>query len=140
MDSLGLQQQINDLREAFRRHTHDNGETFPIASMQVAYFSKEFNNGNVTSTATIDWSKSNVQYVTLTGNTTFTFIGAQPGYRHILHVAGAFTPTWPSNVKWSAATVPTATASAGFKDIYSFVYSGIENLYDCIQSANFSTS
>lgn len=101
------------------------------------YSSPEYDNGNVTTTATIDWLKGNVQYVTMTGNTTFTFINPQSGMRCILHVAGAFTPTWPSTTRWPSNTTPTPTASAGNKDIYSFVYSGKESLYDGVQSANF---
>ena len=140
MSDQNLQSQITILQQQMRRHTHDGGETQGMNAAQGAYFSKEINVGSVATTATIDWSKGNVQYVTLTANTTFTFIGAQAGYRHILHVAGAYTPTFPSSVRWSAGTTPTATASAGHKDIYSFVYSGVEGLYDGVQSANFATT
>ena len=100
----------------------------------------EFNNGNVSGTATIDWSQGKVQYMTMTGNTTLTFINEDPGGRYLLHVAGAFTPSFPSNVRFPASFTPPATATAGKKDIYAFVYSAVEGLYDCVQSANFATS
>lgn len=104
------------------------------------YNAAEYDNGSVTGTATIDWSISNVQYITMTGNTTFTFTSPFSGMRCILQVAGAFTPTWPSTVRWPGGTTPTATATSGKKDIYSFVYSGKESLYDGVQSANFATT
>jgi hypothetical protein len=109
-------------------------------SLPGQYSSLEYDNGKATTTATINWSQGNVQYVTLTGNTTFTFRNAQPGMRAILQVAGGYTPTFPANVRWSGGTTPTATATAGHKDIYSFVYSGKESLYDGIQSSNFATT
>jgi len=126
-------------------HTH-NGidaprlDRYSFGNIPYQYNALEFDNSSVASTATIDWSKSNVQYVTLSADTTFTFVAPQPGMRCILHVAGAFTPTWPSTVRWSGSTTPTATATSGHKDIYSFVYSGKEGLYDGIQSANFATT
>ena len=109
-------------------------------NLKGQYSSREYDNGKVATTATINWANGNVQYVTITANTTFTFTNPQPGMRAILQVAGAYTPTFPASVRWSGGTTPTATASAGYKDIYSFVYSGKESLYDGIQSANFATT
>jgi hypothetical protein len=111
-----------------------------FTNIAFQYNAKEFDNGSVTGTAVIDWGKSNVQYVTLTGNTTLTFSNPRPGMRCILQVAGAFTPTFPGTVRWSGGTTPTATATSGKKDVYSFVYSGKESLYDGIQSNNFATT
>jgi hypothetical protein len=102
------------------------------------YASEEYDNGNKTGTATIDWNNGNVQYVTLTGNTTLTFSNPLSGGRYLLHVAGAFSPTFPASVRWPSGVTPTPTASAGNKDIYSFVYSAKESLYDGLQSTNFS--
>lgn len=136
----------NYLKErSYDKQVH-NGTDFPLidkanfTDIRFQYNAKEFDNGSVTGTATIDWSKSNVQYVTMTGNTTFTFTNPRAGMRCILQVAGAYTPTWPSTVRWSAGTTPTATATSGKKDIYSFIYSGKESLYDGVQSANFATT
>lgn len=128
--------------EAAAYHNHNGRNSPKIAkesfqALPFSYYSNEFDNGTVTTAATIDWTKGNVQYVTLSGNTTFTFKGNFPGARCILHVAGAFTPTFPASVRWPANTTPSATASAGHKDIYSFVYSGKEKLWDGVQSANF---
>ncbi len=136
---------IPDPNSQFGAHDHDKINSHQISkvnfqNIEFQYNAKEYDNGSVTGTATIDWSKSNVQYITLTGNTTFTFINPFPGMRCILQVAGAFTPTFPVIVRWSGGTTPTATASAGHKDIYSFIYSGKESLYDGIQSTNFATT
>lgn len=100
----------------------------------------EYDNGGTTGSYTIDWSNGKVQYVTLTGNTTFSFTNPAAGGRYMLHVAGAFTPTFPADVRFPGSTTPPATATAGYKDIYAFVYSQIDALYDCVQTANFSTT
>lgn len=98
----------------------------------------EFDNGSVSGTKTIDWSNGIHQYVTLTGNTTFTFTNPKSGMHSFLHVAGAFTPTFPGTVRWTAGTTPTATATSGHKDIYTFIYSPKESLYDGLQSPNYA--
>jgi hypothetical protein len=144
-----IQQVITTLQSSPKNHyVVHNGIDSPqvpfnnisSGSLPGQYSSLEYDNGKVTTTATINWANGNVQYITLTGNTTFTFANAQSGMRAILQVAGAYTPTFPANVRWGGGTTPTATASAGHKDIYSFVYSGKESLYDGIQSANFATT
>jgi hypothetical protein len=126
-------------------HTHNGTDATKVGfsdlnsgALKGNYTSQEYDNGNATGTATINWINGNVQYITLTGNTTLTFTNPFPGMRCILHVAGAFTPTFPSTVRWSAGSTPTATATSGHKDLYSFVYSGKEGLYDGIQSNNFA--
>lgn len=103
--------------------------------------STEYDNGSVTGTATIDLSKGNTQYITMTGNTTFTFTNPKSGGHYILHMAGAFTPTFPTTVRWNGAgSAPTPTATSGRKDIYGFIYSGKESLYDGQMVANYLTT
>ena len=104
------------------------------------YYSSEHDNGNVTTTATINWNNGNVQYVTMTGATTFTFSNPKAGGRYVLFVAGAFTPTFPGTVRWASSSTPTPTATSGKKDIYTFIYSGKESLYDGAINANFATT
>lgn len=98
----------------------------------------EYDNGNITGTATINWANGNVQYATMTGNVTLTFTNPVAGRRYILHLAGAFTPTFPSTVRWTGGTTPGVTATAGKKDIYTLVYSGKESLYNILQSLNYA--
>lgn len=145
MSEQSLQSQITQLFQILRRHQHDNGETQRLTTVVLLklasiglYASQEYDNGSVSSSATIDWSKGNVQYVTLTGNTTFTFTNPLSGMRCILHVAGAYTPTFPGTVRYSGGTTPTATATSGHKDIYTFIYSAKEALYDTLQSPNYA--
>ncbi len=76
--------------------------------------------------------------MTLTGNTTLTFINPKLGLHSFLHIAGAFTPTFPASVRFTGGTTPTATATAGHKDIYTFIYSNKESLYDGLQSPNYA--
>ncbi len=134
-----LEQRVKTLEEQMRRHKHNGAESSNFSQFRGYYYSMEVDLGSVATTATIDWTKGNVQYVTLTADTTFTFIGGSGGLRHMLHVAGAFTPTF-SSVRWPGGITPVATASAGHKDIYTFVYSAKESLYDGTQVANFATS
>ena len=60
--------------------------------------------------------------LTMTGNTTFTFSGADSGYSSgfILQVTGnGSTLTWPSSVDWAGGTAPDAPAS-GESNLYVF--------------------
>jgi hypothetical protein len=118
------------------------GDITPTSVTTTGQFiSTEYDNGNVTGTATINWNNGGNQYVTMTGATTFTFSNQKSGGRYILHVAGAYTPTWPTTVRWNGAgSAPTPTALAGHKDIYGFLYSGKESLYDGQQVANYLTT
>lgn len=102
----------------------------------------EYSVGNASTTKTIDWRNGNYQYVTLTGNCTFTFINPVAGVRYRLDVAysGAYAPTWPSSVRFAGSTTPTPISLAGRKDKYFFDYCGTESLYNGAQSPNFLTT
>ncbi len=114
------------------------GDIVPTSVVSPQIVSTEYDNGNATGTKTIDWSQGNTQYVTLTGNTTFTFTNPKSGGHYVLHVAGAFTPTFPGTTRWNGGGgAPAATAAAGHKDIYGFIYSGKESLYVGQQVANY---
>ena len=102
------------------------------------YNSVEYDNGNIAGTATINWNLGNVQYATMTGDTTLTLSNPQAGGRYILHLAGAFTPTFPATVRWTGGVTPAVTKTAGHKDIYTLIYSGKEGLYDVLQSPNYA--
>jgi len=98
----------------------------------------EYDNGNITGTATINWNNGANQYATMTGNVTLTFTNPIAGGHYFLHLAGAFTPTFPASVRWTGGTTPAATATAGHKDIYTILYSSKESLYDILQSPNYA--
>ncbi len=91
------------------------------------YFT-ETDNGNSSTADTIDWTKSNHQKSTLTGNCTYTFT-APNGPSHLtLKViqdgTGSRTVTWPSAVHWSGGTAPTLTTTASKVDVITFYYDG----------------
>lgn len=93
----------------------------------TAYFT-ETDNGNSSTADTIDWTLSNKQKSTLTGNCTFTFT-APPGpcnlvLKLVQDATGSRTVTWPAAVHWPSATAPTLTTTASQVDIISFYYDG----------------
>ena len=83
-----------------------------------------------TSTAyTIDLANGSVQYLTLTGNCTYTFPTPAAGKSFTLvqkqDGTGSRTVTWPASVKWPAGTAPTITATASKAD--KFVFTAIDS-------------
>lgn len=93
----------------------------------TAYFA-ETDNGNSSTADTIDWTLSNKQKSTLTGNCTFTFTA--PGgpcslvLKLVQDATGSRTVTWPAAVHWSGGTAPTLTTTANKVDIITFYYDG----------------
>lgn len=93
----------------------------------TAYFT-ETDNGNSSTADTIDWTLSNKQKSTLTGNCTFTFT-APPGpcsliLKLVQDGTGSRTVTWPAAVHWSGGSAPTLTTTASKVDIITFYYDG----------------
>lgn len=93
----------------------------------TAYFT-ETDNGNSGTSDTIDWSTSNKQKSTLTGNCTFTF-SAPPGPCSLLlklvqDGTGSRTVTWPAAVHWSGGSAPTLTTTLNKVDVITFYYDG----------------
>jgi hypothetical protein len=93
-------------------------------------------------TIAVDWTNSNIQYVTLGGNRTFTFANPLDGARYILVIkqdaTGSRTITWPATVRWGGGTAPTLTTTASKTDYIGFIYNGVDSKYDGIAlSQNF---
>lgn len=83
-----------------------------------------------TSTAyTISLANGSVQYLTLTGNCTYTFPTPAAGKSFTLvqkqDGTGSRTVTWPASVKWPAGTAPTITATASKAD--KFIFTAIDS-------------
>lgn len=93
----------------------------------TAYFT-ETDNGNSGASDTIDWTLSNKQKSTLTGNCTFTFTAPGGPCSLVLKLVqdgtGSRTATWPAAVHWSGGTAPTLTTAASKVDIITFYYDG----------------
>jgi hypothetical protein len=82
-----------------------------------------------TSTAyTINLANGTVQYLTLTGNVTYTFPTPVAGQSFMLiqrqDGTGGRTVTWPATVDWPGATAPTLTSTANRVD--KFVFTAID--------------
>lgn len=92
------------------------------------YFSTRYSAGNSSTAITLDFNNGNVQFVTMTGNCTFTLSNPKSGGRYILELlqdgTGSRTATWPATVKWSGGTTPTLTTTAGRTDIITLYWNG----------------
>lgn len=66
--------------------------------------------------------------------TVSTFANPPGGARITLTVTqdatGSRLLTWPSNVRWPAATAPTLTITAAKSDIFNFHYNATTNVWD----------
>jgi hypothetical protein len=94
-----------------------------------------------TSTAyTIDLANGSVQFLTLTGNCTYTFPTVATGKSFTLlqfqDATGSRTVTWPASVKWPAGTAPTITATASKMDKFVFTANG-SYWYGSVAGQNF---
>lgn len=109
---------------------------FQIGTRACKFFNQYYSKKKtLTDGATIalDWINSNVQYVVLGGNRTFTFATPQDGGRYILilkqDATGSRTVTFPSNVLWAGGTPPTLSTAANTVDIITFVYDETNDKY-----------
>lgn len=95
-------------------------------------FSKKY---TLTDGATIalDWNNSNVQYVVLGGNRTFTFANPKDGAIYTLLIkqggAGSYTLTWPATIAWGGGAAPTLTTTVGKTDTIRLVYDATNTKY-----------
>jgi hypothetical protein len=92
-------------------------------------------------TIAIDWSKGDIQSVTLGGNRTLTFSNGQKGQKYALVIKqdakGSRTVTWPTSVRWPGGAPQTAgqpvsvlTTTANKTDYITFFYNGVN--YDVL--------
>jgi trimeric autotransporter adhesin len=112
------------------------GTTAPAATLDVAgtIYSRRV---AITydATTSVDWSQSNIQSITLTGNWAPTaFSNPVDGARYILIIkqdgTGSRTVTWPATVRWPGGTAPTLTTTASKTDYIGFIYNGVDSKYD----------
>ncbi len=84
-------------------------------------------------TIALDWNNSNVQYVVLGGNRTFTFAHPKDGALYTLIIkqdgSGSRTLTWPATIAWGGGSAPTLTITADKVDVIQFVYDGTNTKY-----------
>jgi hypothetical protein len=91
-------------------------------------YTEETVTANTGTAYTIDLANGSVQYLTLTGNCTYTFPTPVAGRSFILiqrqDGTGGRTVTWPSSVDWPGAVAPTLTSTANRVD--KFVFTAID--------------
>ncbi len=79
-------------------------------------------------TIAVDWSKSDVQTVTLHGNRVLTFSNGQKGGRYMFilkqDATGSRTVTWPTSARWPGGPPQASllTSTANKTDYFTFFY------------------
>lgn len=91
-------------------------------------YTEEVATANTSTAYTIDLANGSVQYLTLTGNCTYTFPTPVAGKSFTLiqkqDGTGGRTVTWPASVKWPGGTAPTLTSTASKAD--KFIFTAID--------------
>ena len=84
-------------------------------------------------TIALNWNNSNVQYVVLAGNRTFTFANPKDGAIYTLIIkqdaVGTRLLTWPIAILWGGGTAPTLTATVNKTDVIQLVYDATNAAY-----------
>jgi hypothetical protein len=107
-------------------------ETLTNKTVEAGTFTNGYTEETVTANTgtayTIDLANGSVQYLTLTGNCTYTFPTPVAGRSFILiqrqDGTGGRTVTWPASVDWPGAVAPTLTSTAQRVD--KFVFTAID--------------
>lgn len=113
--------------------TYTGTETLTNKTVEAGTFTngytEELVTANTTTAYTISLANGSVQYLTLTGNCTYTFPTPAAGKSFTLiqkqDATGSRTVTWPASVKWPAGTAPTVTSTASKAD--KFVFTAIDS-------------
>jgi hypothetical protein len=91
-------------------------------------YTEELVTANTGTAYTISLANGSVQYLTLTGNCTYTFPTPVAGVSFTLiqrqDGTGGRTVTWPASVDWPSATAPTLTSTANRVD--KFIFTAID--------------
>lgn len=81
---------------------------------------------------TIDWDNGKNVHLNLGISTSLNLLNPRVGRGSIIHIVqgGAFTISWPSNVKWLRGGIaPIITTTAGRRDIVTLVWDAIDLVY-----------
>jgi hypothetical protein len=104
-----------------RAFIYNSGETKFLGQVNGGYTGKS-------GTGSINWNQGNIQEVTLTGTTTFTFSNGVTGGRYTLKLkqdgSGNRTASWGTSVRWVGGTTATLSTAANRVDIFNMVYDG----------------
>jgi hypothetical protein len=128
---------LNDTPGALSFLTTLDGQAAPTERLRLtnagtAIFRNDYQETLVTANTgtayTINIANGSVQYLTLTGNCTYTFPTPVAGKSFTLiqkqDGTGSRTVTWPAAVKWPGGTAPTITSTASKADKFIFTADG----------------
>jgi hypothetical protein len=91
-------------------------------------------------TATLDFSNSDMQKVTLTGNISFTLSNLTNGQTFMLVLTqdalGSHTVSWWSGISWQGGSPPTLTSTANKTDIFEFIALNSSTFYGKVWGQN----
>ena len=110
----------------------------------TAYRETTIVNASVSGTYNIDMSLANEFALTLTGNTTFSFINpASSGLTSSFTLflvqggSGSYTATWPVSVKFPNGSTPTLATTVGKTDVLAFItYNGGTSYFGSLSLGN----
>lgn len=91
-------------------------------------YTEETNTANSGTAYTVSLANGTVQFITMTGNCTFTFPSPSAGKSFSLFLiqdaTGSRLATWPASVKWPYGVTPTLTTTATKADRFVFTSDG----------------
>jgi hypothetical protein len=119
---------VNDI------YSCDSGVTVNSNLTYIGQANNPVHDGGIGTVFTLDFDNSNIQTITLTGNTTMNNpLNVKNGAIYtVIMKQGSTTGTinsWGSNFKFEFGTAPTLTTNANAVDIMTFISDDVGNLY-----------
>ena len=114
------------LAEYVQRELSRIAATLLIPEMRQINYGKEVINTASTSATSINWKAGQKQKLELDASSTLTFVAPEGVCNLMLRIeyGGAYTPTFPSTVKWQGGTTPTWTSTASAVDVIAMYFDG----------------
>lgn len=103
-------------------------EKMSVATLNTSVIYYNQKTLSASGTQSINWKSAAKQKITLTGNTTLSFVQPYgPGHYMLIlkqDSTGSRVITWPSSVKWPSGIAPELSSGANAIDVVSFYYDG----------------
>lgn len=116
---------------------HD-GVMFPDNTVMYSALKRVKGYASNADVATINWNECEVAKITLTGNTTFVFVGGNDMQTYLLEIKQGSTEygvTLPITVKFGIDVPEYVASESNKRDKLLFMRSGSENTYDLISAS-----
>ena len=112
-DFIHLIQRANAWGDESGNRLRGTNEVDNLRVVKNAYFDEEVDNGNSGAGATINWANGNKQKITVSTNTTFTFVDPIGPCNVVLKLVngGAFTVNWAGEYSGSPSQSPSSSVS-----------------------------